>query len=210
MIHKFTSIKYTGDIEATCPITLKTISEINYPVAFINAAHQPYDCEALVYWLSEKKSNPMTNLSVHWIKSPLEILRPLSIVNKCKQKLMKNYINLHLLTPPKEKDLNPSIEFLLLIYFFMLSLTIYIPSTFAYCWSHNAIMACGFFHTIYATKSPSGLIVGITTFYALVASTLFLITTLNQELPIGLVTTTISLNVFFIKCACHFAEKYGL
>jgi hypothetical protein len=210
MIHKFTAIKYTGDVEATCPITLKTISEINYPVAFINATHQPYDCEALVYWLSEKKSNPMTNLPIHWIKSPLEILRPLSIVNKCKQKLMKNYINLHLPTPSKKKNLFPSIEFLLLIYFFMLTLTFYIPTTLAYCCSHNAIMICGFLHTVYTIKSPNGLIVGITTFYALIASTLFLITTLNQGLPIELVTTSISLNVFFIKCAYHFADKYGL
>jgi hypothetical protein len=207
----FTSIEYTGDVEAICPITLNKLSEIDYPVAFADATHQPYDCEALVCWLSEKKANPMTNLPVYWIKSPLEILGPLSMVDNYKKNIIKNYIILNLLTPlTKHQDPFPNIEKSLMIYFFMLTLTFYIPTTLAYCWSHNGIMTCGLLHTVYTIKSLNGLIVGITTLYALIASTLFLITTLNQELPIVLVTTSISLNVFFIKCACHFADKYRL
>jgi hypothetical protein len=210
MTHNIAVIEYTGDVDATCPITLKLLSEIDYPVAFVNATHQPYDCEALVYWLSEKKANPMTNLSVHWIKSPLEILGPLSIVNECKQKIIKNYISLNLLTSTKKKDSFSNIEDFLLIYFFMLSFTFYIPTTFAYCWSHSAIMMCGLVHTVYTIKSLNGLMVGITTLYALIAITLFLISTLDRQLPVGVLTTFISLNVFFIKCGCHLTDKYCL
>jgi len=70
-------MQYTGAPDAVCPITLITLSEMHSPVAFRFAPHQPYECEALVKWLQESLTNPMTNLEVSWRLSALEVIGPL-------------------------------------------------------------------------------------------------------------------------------------
>jgi hypothetical protein len=70
-------IQYTDSGNAICPITLNSFRDIELPVAFLTAPHQPYECEELVIWLMERRVNPMTNLAVHWNHSLLEIIGPL-------------------------------------------------------------------------------------------------------------------------------------
>ncbi len=70
-------MQYTGTPDAVCPITLTTLSDMHCPVAFRFAPHQPYECEALVKWLQESLTNPMTNLEVSWRQSALEVIGPL-------------------------------------------------------------------------------------------------------------------------------------
>lgn len=68
---------YTGAPDAVCPITLVALPELYCPVAFRFAPHQPYECLALIEWLQESMTNPMTNLEVSWRHSALEIIGPL-------------------------------------------------------------------------------------------------------------------------------------
>lgn len=70
-------MKFGGLDDAICPITLNSFRDIELPVAFLTAPHQPYECEELVRWLMERRVNPMTNLPVHWNHSLLEIIGPL-------------------------------------------------------------------------------------------------------------------------------------
>jgi hypothetical protein len=77
LIPKTKLMHYTGAPDAVCPITLVPLSELNCPVAFSFATHQPYECSALIEWLQESMTNPMTNLQVGWRRSPLEVIGPL-------------------------------------------------------------------------------------------------------------------------------------
>ena len=55
------------------------MTELECPVAFRNAPHQPYECSALVAWLYAVQVNPMTNLPVDWHECALEVIGPLMI-----------------------------------------------------------------------------------------------------------------------------------
>ena len=71
------AVIYTGTPDAVCPITLIALCDMHCPVAFRFAPHQPYECEALVKWLQESLTNPMTNLEISWLRSASEVIGPL-------------------------------------------------------------------------------------------------------------------------------------
>ena len=74
-----TGVDYVGDMNATCPITLASLHEIKWPVAFRACPHQPYEAKALITWLQHKQTNPLTNTPVEmWNLSALEVLGPLT------------------------------------------------------------------------------------------------------------------------------------
>jgi hypothetical protein len=67
-----TGVDYVGDMNATCPITLASLHEIKWPVAFRACPHQPYEAKALITWLQHKQTNPLTNTPVEmWNLSAL-------------------------------------------------------------------------------------------------------------------------------------------
>ena len=60
-------MEYQGDADAICPISLKTVIEINVPVAFREMPRQPYECTDLMTWLRKRPVNPTTNVYVEWM-----------------------------------------------------------------------------------------------------------------------------------------------
>jgi hypothetical protein len=188
--------QYTGTRDSICPITLKTLEEIQSPVAFRNASHQPYECDDLMKWLMEKEVNPMTNLPVYWTYSPLEIMAPLSI---CKNpKFVSAHIEKTLILQPSE--IVPS----LLLYILMLALATTVWSTDDVCryWSHICINTIALIHTICSMKKVKGFIVAISGAYVLV--TVIVIITFKDG--ISFPVNAISIIFVFIKIASHWSD----
>jgi hypothetical protein len=76
---------FTGDLDDKCPITLTTVRDLKWAVAFCADTDHAYECTALVRWLSKRWSNPLTNEAVPrggfsmWSNTVHEIIQPLDI-----------------------------------------------------------------------------------------------------------------------------------
>jgi hypothetical protein len=71
-------VKYTGSVEACCPITLVPFRELRTPVAFRDTPNYAYECDDLLEWLQTRPINPVTNLEIWWYLSPLEVIGPVA------------------------------------------------------------------------------------------------------------------------------------
>ena len=71
-------VKYTGSVEACCPITLVPFTELRAPVSFRDTPQHVYECEDLLQWLQIRPVNPATNLEISWHLSPLEAIGPVA------------------------------------------------------------------------------------------------------------------------------------
>lgn len=72
------TVKYTGLPDAVCPITFKPLSDIILPVVFRHDPRQPYEAEALAEWLVIRPIIPHSNIPCEWMKSPAEIVAPIT------------------------------------------------------------------------------------------------------------------------------------
>lgn len=70
-------VLYEGAVDAVCPITHTPLDELELAVAFHSNPIHPYECRALVHWLTVRRRDPMTNLCVGWAYSGLEIIGPI-------------------------------------------------------------------------------------------------------------------------------------
>lgn len=70
-------MQYTGSKDAICPITHQPLSRLEHPVVFKHNTAQPYECEALARWLTIRRTDPITNLPVHWQHNASEIIAPI-------------------------------------------------------------------------------------------------------------------------------------
>ena len=70
-------VPFLGALDATCPITLIPLDELELAVAFRSNPIHPYECRTLVKWLNMRRRDPMTNFYVRWPYSGLEIVGPI-------------------------------------------------------------------------------------------------------------------------------------
>jgi small basic protein len=198
-------IHYTGSGDAICPITLNSFRDIELPVAFLTAPHQPYECEELVRWLMERRVNPMTNLPVHWNHSLLEIIGPL---RNCKvdRAIVCAYIdaatsrcdNSARARRVFDRGFVSTFCFLLLIsllgYYLQLGVLVQLK-----------VMIWAVAHSIWATKSVEGYIHFMCGIYFAAVSCVVLILGEKQSVPIEVAT----IFVFLLKISSRVVDVYA-
>jgi len=180
------SIAYTGTSDQVCPITLKSLKDIDLPVAFRSMPHQPYECLALLEWLNEKETNPMTNQEVYWKSNLLDVVAPLHI---CKDpKLVEKYIKYH-----------TSQNYSLWVYFIFA-----IPYVVGE-WSQVAVMFLALIHSVFTIKSLEATVVFMSGIYVLLVLYITVVVLDSLYLPINLVLSV----VFYVKSISQIVDVYS-
>ena len=146
-----------------CPITLSEICDMEFPVAFHNAPQQPYECAALVEWLSEKQINPMTNLELFWEVTPLECFGP---CESCRSpEIVQAFIESTLGTHEKHESMlkyfsNKDRAGWLCVYILLVAVSFNIPEEYTYGFhvAHvfTIIYACA--HSAYSSSAQARLV----------------------------------------------------